>query len=127
MKSVDWGPLHAEFKDKEFDTDTLEKRVADLMMDDDVQKKSGIYPFVLDGDERHLNIRAFSDKMRREAYERQKGKCPACPPTGSNKTKKWDIEEMEADHITPWSKGGKTDGKNCQMLCKDCNRRKAGK
>ncbi|MCC6426673.1 MAG: HNH endonuclease [Phycisphaerales bacterium] len=65
--------------------------------------------------------------MRREAYERQKGKCPSCPPTGANKAKKWTIEEMEADHITPWSKGGKTDSKNCQILCKDCNRRKAGK
>lgn len=63
--------------------------------------------------------------MRREAYERQKGKCPSC--TGSNKTKKWDIDDMEADHITPWSKGGRTDARNCQMLCKDCNRRKAGK
>ncbi|MCC6660954.1 MAG: DUF262 domain-containing protein [Phycisphaerales bacterium] len=125
MKSVDWGPLYNQFKDKEFDTDKLEKRVADLMMDDDVQEKSGIYPFVLDGDERHLNIRAFSDKMRREAYERQKGKCPAC--TGSNKTKKWAIDDMEADHIKPWSKGGRTDSKNCRMLCKDCNRRKAGK
>src|SRR5690242_10318758 len=66
MKGVDWGVLYNQFKDKEFDTDNLEKRVAKLMQDDDVQRKSGIYPYVLDSDERHLNIRAFSDNMKRE-------------------------------------------------------------
>ena len=73
MKGVDWGTLYNQFKDKEFDTDKLEKRVAELMQDDDVERKSGIYPYVLDGNERHLNIRTFSNNMKREAYERQKG------------------------------------------------------
>ncbi|MCC6284632.1 MAG: HNH endonuclease [Phycisphaerales bacterium] len=82
------------------------------------------FPYVLDGDERHLNIRAFSQNMRREAYQRQKGICPKC--TKKNQ-KKLELDEMEADHITPWHEGGRTDAKNCQMLCKDCNRRKAGK
>lgn len=120
MKGVDWGFLFNLFKDKEFDTDKLEKRIAKLMMDDDVERKSGIYPYVLDGDERHLNIRAFSDNMKREAYERQKGICVKC-------RKKFQLDEMEADHIKPWHEGGKTDAKNCQMLCKDDNRRKSGK
>jgi hypothetical protein len=120
MKGVDWGALYSDFKDQELDTDALEKRVAKLMLDDDVEKKAGIYPYVLTGDERHLNIRAFSENMRREAYERQKGVCPKC-------RKKFDIAEMEADHIKPWHKGGKTNAANCQMLCKDDNRRKAGK
>ena len=73
-----------------------------------------------DGDERHLSIRKFSDKMARTAYERQKGVCPKCG-------RKFAIEEMEADHIKPWSKGGRTVAENCQMLCADCNRRKGGK
>ena len=119
MKGVAWGPMHAKFKDESFDTDALEKRVAALMLDDDVSNKKGIYPYVLDGNERHLNIRAFTDQMKRQAYERQKGVCADCG-------KKFEIEEMEADHITPWHEGGKTNAANCQMLCKECNRRKGG-
>ncbi len=119
MKGVDWGVLYNQFKDKEFDTDKLEKQVAKLMMDDDVERKSGIYPYVLDGDERHLNIRSFSDNMKREAYERQKGICAKCK-------KHFELGEMEGDHIKPWHEGGKTTAANCQMLCKDDNRRKSG-
>lgn len=120
MKGVDWGVLYNQFKDTELDTDKLEKQVAALMMDEDVQRKPGIYSYVLDGDERHLNIRAFSDNMKREAYERQKGICVKCK-------KKFQFDEMEGDHIKPWHEGGKTTAKNCQMLCKDDNRRKSGK
>jgi hypothetical protein len=120
MKGVDWGILYNQFKDKSFDTDKLEKRVARLMQDDDVERKSGIYPYVLDEDESHLNIRAFSDNMKREAYEKQKGICRKCK-------KHFDLSEMEGDHIKPWHEGGKTNAKNCQMLCKDDNRRKSGK
>jgi 5-methylcytosine-specific restriction endonuclease McrA len=90
------------------------------MMDDDISNKKGIYPFVLTHDERFLNIRTFKDSQKREAYERQKGICAHC---GQH----YSIKEMEADHITPWHLGGKTDAGNCQMLCKDCNRRKSGK
>lgn len=86
----------------------------------DVTKKSGIYPYVLDRDESHLNIRAFSGKMKREAYERQKRVCVKCK-------KKFQLNEMEGDHIKPWHEGGKTNAANCQMLCKDDNRRKSGK
>jgi len=63
--------------------------------------------------------------MKREAYERQKGICPHCK--AENKKKKWEIEEMEADHITPWHADGKTNAENCQMLCKEHNRTKSGK
>ncbi len=123
MKKVDWGPLYNGHGSNPHDAAKLEKRVAELMMDDEVEKKSGIYPFVLDGNERHLNLRSFSDSMKREAFERQKGKCPKCPKG----TKPYNISEMEADHIKPWHEGGKTNPANCQMLCKDCNRRKSGK
>jgi len=120
MKGVAWGELYNQFHGKAFDTDEMEKRVAKLMLDEDVERKSGIYPYVLDGDEKHLNIRAFSENMKREAYERQNGICPKC-------NKHFELSEMEADHIKPWHEGGKTNAANCQMLCKDDNRRKSGK
>lgn len=120
MKSVDWGPIYAEHKDDKLDPDKLEKRISDLMMDDDVTRKSGIYDFVLSGDERKLSIRAFTPAQKREAYERQKGICPVCG-------KHFELNEMEADHITPWHSGGRTISANCQMLCLADNRTKSGK
>jgi len=120
MKGVDFGFLYNEFKNKEFDSKKLEKEITKLMQDEDVTKKSGIYPYVLTGQEKYLNIRAFTDKQKRESYEKQKGKCIKCK-------KHFEIEEMEADHIKPWHEGGKTIAKNCQMLCRDCNRAKSGK
>lgn len=119
-KSVPWGELYNTHKDDKLDATELEKRIAKLMQDSDVQKKSGIYAYVLDGDEKHLGIRAFDDNTKREVYEKQKGVCKICG-------KHFEIEEMEADHITPWCKGGRTIADNCQMLCRECNRRKSGK
>lgn len=119
MNNVEWGELFNEFKDTQLDADVIEKEIAQLMQDEDVTKKSGIYPYVLTRQEKHLSIRAFTDKMKREAYERQKGICSKCK-------KHFEIEEMEADHITPWHEGGKTVTENCQMLCKNCNRTKSG-
>ncbi len=120
MSSVPWGELYNEFKGKKLDAKKLEKEITGLMQDEDVTKKSGIYPYVLTRREKYLNIRAFTDRMKREAYERQKGICPFCK-------KHFEIEEMEADHIKPWHEGGKTIAQNCQMLCKEDNRRKSGK
>lgn len=120
MKSVEWGVLYNEFKDKLLDARKLEREIAELMQDEDVTKKSGIYSYILTRKEKFLNIRAFTDKQKREAYERQKGVCPRC---GSH----YLLNEMEADHITPWSEGGKTTAENCQMLCKMDNRAKSAK
>lgn len=125
MGNVRWGELYNQFKDKKIDSKKLEKEITKLMQDEDVTKKSGIYEYVLTRNEKYLNIRTFTDKMKREAYERQKGICPHCK--GENKKKKWDIKEMEADHIKPWHEGGKTSSVNCQMLCKNDNRSKSGK
>jgi hypothetical protein len=119
MKGVDWGALYNDYKDKEFDTNKIEEETAALILDDDV-KNSGIYPYILTRNEKYLSIRAFSDAERQKVYEKQKGVCVVCK-------EKFQIEEMEADHITPWHEGGKTIEKNCQMLCKECNRRKSGK
>ena len=120
MASVSWGDLYNEFEHVKFDSDKLENEIKELMMDEDVTKKSGIYSYVLTRDEKYLNIRAFTDKMKREAYERQNGICTKCK-------KNFGIDEMEADHINPWHEGGKTISDNCQMLCKQCNRTKSGK
>jgi hypothetical protein len=120
MSGVAWGELFNKFKDAKYDADKLEAEICELMQDEDVTKKSGIYPYVLTRDERHLNIRSFTDRQKREAYERQKGVCIKCG-------KHFGIEEMEADHIKPWYEGGKTISENCQMLCKNCNRTKSGK
>lgn len=118
MSAVEWGKLYNKFKDTKPDSDKLEVEINELMQNEDVTKKSGIYPYVLTRDERYLNIRAFTDNMKREAYERQRGICKKC---GEH----FEINEMEADHITPWSEGGKTTAENCQMLCKEDNRRKS--
>ena len=122
MKNVAWGELYNDFKDVHVDVENVETEITALMQDEDVTKKSGIYPFVLTRQEKYLSIRAFTDRMKREAYERQSGICPWC-----EEKKQWDIAEMEADHITPWHEGGKTIAQNCQMLCKACNRRKSGR
>ena len=120
MKGIEWGFLYNEFQDQKFNSVKLEKEITKLMLDEDIEAKKGIYWYVLTRKEKFLNIRAFSDNQKREAYERQEGICTVC---GEH----FEIEEMEADHITPWHEGGKTTADNCQMLCKEDNRRKSGK
>ena len=120
MKGVNYGILYNNFKDKEFDAKKLEEEITTLMQDEDVTKKSGIYEYVLTRNEKYLSIRAFTDKQKRESFERQKGICVKCGV-------EFEINEMEADHITPWHEGGKTTAENCQMLCKYDNRIKSGK
>lgn len=120
MKWINRWNLYNNYKDTQINTADLEVEIKKLMQDEDVTKKSWIYPYVLTRDEKYLNIRAFTDKMKRESYEKQNWICVKC----------WNyfkIEEMEADHITPWSQWGQTSAENCQMLCRDCNRRKSDK
>jgi len=120
MKGVDWGSLYKQYKDKVFDAAKIDSEVKRLILDDDVTKKAGIYPYILTGKEKYLSIRAFTDAQKLSAYEYQMGICPECG-------KHFDLAYMEADHITPWHEGGKTTTENCQMLCRDCNRRKGGR
>ena len=118
MCGLDWGIFYNKYGTNAYDPKALESRIIELLDDEDVSNQKGIYEYLLDGNEKHLNIRAFTDKQARTAYERQKGICPKCG-------KHFEINEMQADHITPWSKGGKTAQDNCQMLCADCNRKKS--
>ena len=120
MKGIDWGTLYNNHKDESFDANTLEEEISKLMLDEDTTSKSGIYQYVITRNERYLSLRAFDDKQKRTAYEKQKGICIKC-------TEHFKIEEMEGDHIIPWSKGGKTTAENCQMLCKKCNATKSDK
>lgn len=95
----------------------------------DDPKKAGIIPFILSDrtwrDEKHLSLRAFTESQKLRAYERQGHKCPLCVANGINT--EYAFEDMEGDHIIPWSKGGHTTDDNLQMLCKKCNAAKADK
>ena len=117
--------MKISIKDAELDPAALEDRIKQLMMDEDVTNKKGIYTYVLTGEEKHLSIRAFSDSMKRQIYERQDGVCPVCATEGNLKV--WGIAEMHADHKIPWSKGGHTTLENGQMLCRDHNLAKGSK
>jgi len=120
MKGVEWGRLYNKYKKVTYNAKELEEKTLKLIDDDEVQSLKGIYEYILTGEEKHLNLRQFDDKTKRKVFEKQKGKCVWCKKT-------FEFEEMEADHITPWHEGGKTTAMNCQMLCKDDNRKKSGK
>ncbi len=120
MKGVDWGSLYNTYKDCEIDPVAIEAEVEELLDNEDVQRESGIYPYVLTREEKHLNLRAFDARMKRRVFRKQNGICAICK-------EKFDISAMEADHITPWSEGGRTIEENCQMLCRKCNREKSAK
>lgn len=122
MKGVQWGVLYNKYKDEIFNTDEIETEILKLINDDEIQNLKGIYTYILTRDEKFLNLRSFDDRLKRKIYERQKGICPRC-----DSKRHYEIHEMEADHIKPWHEGGKTEENNCQMLCKDHNRRKSGK
>lgn len=118
MKGIEWGPLYDKYRTALFNTDELEREITTLMIDDDVSNKRGIYPYILTRNEKYLSIRSFTEGQKRSAFEKQNGICVRCG--GSFR-----LDQMEADHITPWSKGGKTSPENCQLLCLECNRRKS--
>ena len=120
MKGQEWGIWYNKYKDKPFNAEELERKIIDLIDDDEVQKKSGIYHYLLSGQEKHLNLRAFSDKDKQKMYQKQNGVCPHCQ-------QKFELSQMDADHIVPWSQGGKTILENGQMLCKPCNQTKSNK
>jgi len=121
MKGLEWGVFCSKYGASKYDLKQLEVRIVDLI-EYTVSRYFGIYEYLLSGEDkktqRVLNIRTFTPKILRAAYERQRGICPVYK-------KHFGIECMQADHITPWSKGGKTTTENCQMLCADCNRRKS--
>lgn len=119
MKGLEWGLLYNEFCNNSYNPSLLEQKISELMADDDVTSKKGIYEYLLSGKEKALSIRAFTDNQKATAYAKQNGICPIC-------RKHFELEHMHADHITPWHAGGKTVPENLQMLCRDCNLKKSG-
>lgn len=126
MKGIKWGLLYNKYGEKSYDPSALEAEIKRLMEDDDVSAKKGVYEYLLSGEEKHLHIREFTPAMKRQAYERQNGICRHCQNEGREKIH-YDISEMEADHIIPWSKGGPTNSENCEMICDWHNRHKSNK
>ena len=120
MKGLDWDKFYDLYHESSLEVEKMEKQIVDLMGDDEIQRPQGIIPYVLTGDERCLDLRSFPEKIKLAVWEKQNHKCAICG-------KEFDIEFMEGDHITPWREGGRTDIENCQMLCRECNRRKGSK
>ena len=117
---ADLGLLYNKYNEEVIDADILEIEIKKLMEDEAVGSNKGIYTYVLTGEEKYLNIRGFNDKQKRKVYERQNGICVKCG-------KKFALNQMHADHVKPWSKGGKTEIDNCEMLCAKDNLAKGNK
>ena len=120
MKGLNWALYYDKYHSTTLDTADLASRISKLILDSDVQKQMGIIPYVLTGDERHLDLRGFPEDIKLAVWEKQRHICPSCQT-------EFDYEFMEGDHITPWREGGRTVIENCQMLCRECNRRKGGR
>lgn len=123
----DWGVLYNKYRNKTYNTNEMRTLIDRLLQDEDVTKQTGIIPYVLSDrtkhDEKYLSIRTFSDQIKRRVYERQGHKCPFCVANGVDT--EYAFEEMQGDHIIPWSQGGRTVEDNCQMLCQRCNNDKS--
>jgi len=138
MKGLDWGILYNRFKGNAYKSSYLQRRVAELMEDENVTDKTGIFEYLLDGEQspQLLSVRVFDDITKRKVYNRQTAEarergisnCPLCAiGHDANRTRLWTLKEMDADHVTAWSKGGATDISNCQMLCRTHNRAKGNR
>lgn len=124
MLGLNWGKLYDKYSNNIYDAEYIEKRVNELMANEEVTEKKGVYEYILGGECQEvaasLSKRIFSNADKRTAYERQKGICPIT-------NEYYPIEEMEADHIIPWYNGGTTTLDNLQMISKLANRRKGAK
>lgn len=138
MKSVDWGKMYEKYHRTTFDPDVMGARVAALMADGAVTSKKGIFEYLLSGEKKSglLSVRIFPNDVKRTVYAKQTQKaeqegvsnCPSCAASSDNNSRRiYQIEEMDADHVTAWSKGGSSDLTNCQMLCSHHNKLKGNK
>ena len=138
MRGQEWGELYERYHTKSYNPQKVHEEVMKLYNDIFVQNKKGIFEYVLGGCEDHklLNVRMFDEPTKRAVYGKQteearsKGisNCPLCAiGNNTNKNKIWELREMDADHVTAWSKGGSTDISNCEMLCQTHNRAKGNR
>jgi hypothetical protein len=138
MRGLEWGRLYEEHHNTPYNSEVIEARLTELRGDPAVHNAKGIYEFLLGGemDAQLLDVRLFDDKVKRQAYQQQtseaeligKSNCPLCAVGNSiNATAIWRSNQMEADHVSAWSKGGNTDLSNCEMLCITHNRAKGNR
>lgn len=138
MQGLKWGYLYETYHARSYNPEEIWERVQTLMEDEQVKAKAGIFEYILGGeqDTRLLNVRVFDDTVKKRVWKKQtidakaKGhsNCPLCTiGNTSNKSRIWDLREMEADHVHAWSHGGSTDESNCQMLCLTHNRVKGNR
>ena len=129
MKGLPWGEFYERYHHNAYAPDEVSAKLRELYADFYVKDKKGVYEYILGGctDNKLLNIRVFDEPTKKTVYTRQTNKakeknvsnCPLCAMgSDNNKNRIWKITEMDADHVTAWSKGGATDINNCQMLCK---------
>ena len=138
MKGLEWGRLYETYRKKPYNSKTVSDEVKKLYADPYVKSRKGIFEYILGGsiDTKLLEVRVFDDATKKSVYAKQTAEavkksvsnCSLCAiGHDSNKTKIWKLTEMDADHVTAWSKGGETDIKNCEMLCKTHNRAKGNR
>ena len=138
MRGLEWGRLYETYHKQPYDSQAVADKVSELYDDVFIRNKKGIFEYVLGGcvDSKLLEVRIFDERDKRAVYNKQtteakaKGvsNCPLCAlGNDNNRTRIWQLKEMDADHVTAWSKGGATDISNCQMLCKTHNRAKGNK
>ncbi|MCR4612865.1 MAG: DUF262 domain-containing protein [Bacteroidaceae bacterium] len=138
MRGLEWGRLYETYHTQPYNAETVAKQVHDLYADPYVKNRKGIFEYVLGGctDKRLLDIRIFDEATKRKVYQRQTAEaalhdvsnCPLCAMGHeANRKKMWKLAEMDADHVSAWSKGGATSIENCQMLCKTHNRAKGNR
>ena len=138
MRGLEWGRIYETYHANGYNADKVWARVTELLADDFVTNNKGVFEYVLGGesDKSLLNIRMFDERTKRAKYQKQtndaekKGisNCPICAVCdNANKTKIWKLSEMDADHVSAWSKGGSTDISNCELLCKTHNRAKGNR
>ncbi len=138
MRGLEWGRLYETYHKTPYDAEKVASRVQELYADPFVQTKKGIFEFILggEGDTKLLEVRVFDDVTKHATYKRQttaaqaKGvsNCVLCASGNAvNKSKIWNLGEMDADHIKAWSKGGSSSPKNCEMLCVTHNRAKGNR
>lgn len=138
MKGLEWGELYEKYHAVSYNQVAIRKRVSELYADECVTRKRGIFEYVLGGEQNPvlLEIRLFEKSHIKTLYERQTqqatadgtSNCPMCSQMeNNNRNRIYKLAEMDADHVSAWSKGGKTDISNCQLLCKTHNRMKGNK
>jgi hypothetical protein len=138
MRGLDWGRLYEEHHGKSYDPKKMSDDVKKLVADDSVKSRKGIFEFLLGGsvDTKLLDVRVFENPIKRAAYGKQtqsvegagKSNCPLCAiGSNANKSRIYKFDEMDADHVSAWSKGGGSTAENCQMLCATHNRAKGNR